>query len=193
MSTNQGSPPPESRYSPGPSDSFVPLVPPRPTELSLGNISTPAFPSAAPSNLFPPDYDSITTPSASAVQASQASRNLEKQALRDAWREQADQLTQVHRGQVPRSRGPPSIEPSSISNSQSSGEQRERERVGLGINGAELSGYAEQRREPGRRGILPEGMDVREALKKCQDPKLGWSLQFWVTIADPVVRPLSIK
>jgi hypothetical protein len=34
---------------------------------------------------------------------------------------------------------------------------------------------------------LPEGMDVREALAQCEDPALGWSLQFWATIADPVV------
>lgn len=41
-------------------------------------------------------------------------------------------------------------------------------------------------------GILPYGMDITEALEKCEDPSLGWSLQFWVTIADPVVSlPLS--
>ena len=34
---------------------------------------------------------------------------------------------------------------------------------------------------------LPKGMDVREALAQCEDPALGWSLQFWATIADPVV------
>jgi hypothetical protein len=34
---------------------------------------------------------------------------------------------------------------------------------------------------------LPDGMDVREALAQCEDPALGWSLQFWATIADPVV------
>ena len=35
---------------------------------------------------------------------------------------------------------------------------------------------------------LPDGMDVREALSKCEDPALGWSMQFWVTIAsDPSV------
>ncbi|ORX41049.1 hypothetical protein BD324DRAFT_575172 [Kockovaella imperatae] len=28
-------------------------------------------------------------------------------------------------------------------------------------------------------------MDIRDALAKCEDPTLGWSLQFWVTIADP--------
>jgi len=38
---------------------------------------------------------------------------------------------------------------------------------------------------------LPEGMDVREALAQCEDPALGWSLQFWATIADPVVSLLS--
>jgi hypothetical protein len=34
---------------------------------------------------------------------------------------------------------------------------------------------------------LPEGMDVREALAQCEDPALGWSLQFWATIVDPLV------
>lgn len=36
-------------------------------------------------------------------------------------------------------------------------------------------------------GILPDGMDVRDALARCEDPGLGWSLQFWITIEDPVV------
>jgi hypothetical protein len=39
---------------------------------------------------------------------------------------------------------------------------------------------------------LPEGMDVREALAQCEDPALGWSLQFWATIADPVVSLVLI-
>lgn len=34
---------------------------------------------------------------------------------------------------------------------------------------------------------LPDGMDVKEALARCEDPTLGWSLQFWITLADPVV------
>jgi hypothetical protein len=34
-------------------------------------------------------------------------------------------------------------------------------------------------------------MDVREALSRCEDPTLGWSMQFWVTIADPVVSQLD--
>lgn len=33
----------------------------------------------------------------------------------------------------------------------------------------------------------PGGMDVRDVLAKCEDPALGWSMQFWVTIADPLV------
>ncbi|EIW69920.1 hypothetical protein TREMEDRAFT_38591 [Tremella mesenterica DSM 1558] len=31
-------------------------------------------------------------------------------------------------------------------------------------------------------------MDVRDALSRCEDPTLGWSLQFWVTIADPLTH-----
>jgi hypothetical protein len=37
------------------------------------------------------------------------------------------------------------------------------------------------------RKILPEGLQVKDALARCEDPTLGWSLQFWITIADPVV------
>lgn len=40
--------------------------------------------------------------------------------------------------------------------------------------------------------MLPDGMDVQEALAVCEDPTLGWSLQFWVTIADPVVSHTSL-
>lgn len=35
------------------------------------------------------------------------------------------------------------------------------------------------------------GVDVRDDLAKCEDPALGWSMQFWITIADPLVRSLS--
>ncbi|WVF67939.1 hypothetical protein IAT40_002701 [Kwoniella sp. CBS 6097] len=42
--------------------------------------------------------------------------------------------------------------------------------------------------ELGYRGYLPRGMDVRDALARCEDPTLGWSLQFWVTIADPMTQ-----
>ncbi|WWD20651.1 hypothetical protein CI109_105127 [Kwoniella shandongensis] len=42
--------------------------------------------------------------------------------------------------------------------------------------------------ELGHRGYLPRGMDVRDALARCEDPTLGWSLQFWVTIADPLTQ-----
>lgn len=34
-----------------------------------------------------------------------------------------------------------------------------------------------------------KGVDVRDALATCEDPALGWSMQFWVTIADPLVCP----
>ncbi|GFZ48162.1 hypothetical protein JCM24511_05910 [Saitozyma sp. JCM 24511] len=38
------------------------------------------------------------------------------------------------------------------------------------------------------RKILPEGLQVKDALGRCEDPTLGWSLQFWITIADPVTQ-----
>ena len=41
---------------------------------------------------------------------------------------------------------------------------------------------------PSMEEILPRGMDMRGALAKCEDPRLGWSLQFWITIVDPLVR-----
>lgn len=34
-------------------------------------------------------------------------------------------------------------------------------------------------------------MDVRELLAQCEDPTIGWASQFWVTIADPVVSPMT--
>ena len=179
MATSPTSPWPGRRLAP-----YVSTTPTHNLDLSLDSLSTPAFPSSGPSNLHPPDYDSIQTPSTSAIQASQASRNLEKQALRDAWREQA--LAQHHRGSAPRSvAAPPSIEPSSDSNS--SGEHR----VGLGISQGRRSpprsDTSDTQKRSGSTGILPEGMEVHEALAKCEDPTLGWSLRFWVTIADPVV------
>lgn len=48
-------------------------------------------------------------------------------------------------------------------------------------------------RRPSMEEILPVGMDMRGALAKCEDPRLGWSLQFWITIVDPVVRPLHLS
>ncbi|ODN99485.1 hypothetical protein L198_03329 [Cryptococcus wingfieldii CBS 7118] len=40
----------------------------------------------------------------------------------------------------------------------------------------------------GHRGLLPSGLDVQDALAKCEDPTLGWSLHFWVTLADPLTQ-----
>ncbi|KAL7423882.1 hypothetical protein Q5752_001467 [Cryptotrichosporon argae] len=45
----------------------------------------------------------------------------------------------------------------------------------------------ERKKHMGREeALLPPGMNVQEALARCEDPGLSWSLQFWVTIADPV-------
>lgn len=32
---------------------------------------------------------------------------------------------------------------------------------------------------------------VEDALATCKDPALGWSLQFWVTLADPLVSSVA--
>ncbi|BEI80235.1 hypothetical protein CcaverHIS002_0107640 [Cutaneotrichosporon cavernicola] len=37
-------------------------------------------------------------------------------------------------------------------------------------------------------GSTTHQIDVREALSKCVDPSMAWSMQFWVTIADPLTR-----
>jgi hypothetical protein len=37
-------------------------------------------------------------------------------------------------------------------------------------------------------GSSTDPIDVREELSKCADPSMAWSMQFWVTIADPLVR-----
>ncbi|GMK54712.1 hypothetical protein CspeluHIS016_0112980 [Cutaneotrichosporon spelunceum] len=37
-------------------------------------------------------------------------------------------------------------------------------------------------------GIYTDQIDVREALSKCVDPSMAWSMQFWVTIADPLTH-----
>jgi hypothetical protein len=50
-----------------------------------------------------------------------------------------------------------------------------------GLEDGEMAG------RPSMEEILPVGMDMRGALAKCEDPRLGWSLQFWITIVDPVV------
>lgn len=143
---------------------------PPPHSLAV-SLSTPSFPSSGPANVFPPEYNSIPEPSRTAQK--QAERNREKQLLRD----QRQPVISSSRIESPR-QPPASVEPDSHS-SGSGG-------IRPGNNQSRTS--VDTLRELGVRGILPEGMDVREALAKCEDPTLGWSLQFWVTIADPLVN-----
>ncbi|KLT38761.1 hypothetical protein CC85DRAFT_252382 [Cutaneotrichosporon oleaginosum] len=37
-------------------------------------------------------------------------------------------------------------------------------------------------------GSSTDPIDVREELSKCDDPSMAWSMQFWVTIADPLTH-----
>jgi len=109
------------------------------------------------------NYRSTFSPRTSLPPASppQIIKNREKQAIRDAWAQRdALPLNTVY------SPGPISVAPGS----QYAEVEEEREEEELGY-----------------RGYLPNGMNVRDALARCEGPTLGWSLQFWVTIADPIV------
>ena len=129
-----------------------------PVSSNIGHGSRPVDNSLTANHTSPPHYGSIprAVPAFSGVDTSglghQASRNQEKQALRDAWSREDLARRRLH------------AEP-------------ERDRTTSGR--AEASFH------------LPAGMDVSEALSKCDDPTLGWSMTFWVTIADPVVRGLT--
>jgi hypothetical protein len=129
--------------------------------------------------LFPPHYASIShtspSPTTPLEPDVQQTRNREKQALRDAWAEQS--LSGPPRTLFPVA-AIPRLQP--VYQSGSSGD-----------HGSSSRGRAGVSERLGSRGVLPEGMDVQEALARCEDATLGWSLQFWVTIADPLVGPHS--
>lgn len=38
----------------------------------------------------------------------------------------------------------------------------------------------------------PMHLDMQSALARCEDASLSWSLQFWVTLADPVVSSCTL-
>ena len=116
-------------------------------------------------------------------------RNKEKQALRDTWAKQ-DAERQAYGDfylfPVPHTAhaSPPLAQSGAV--------QGFEPRDGSGSSG---SAGTQGRRQSSSVGgaveslnVLPAGMDIRDALAKCEDPGLGWSLQFWVTIADPQVR-----
>jgi hypothetical protein len=147
--------------------------------------------------------------SAATGPVSQSDRNREKQRVRDSWSRQRDgQPTgpEVEGRSFPRP--PDSLEPSiwdrSDSNSPSSlrrltngGAPSVLVTPGHSQPGASVRVSSEYdltaaREIRDRLSALPDGMDVKDALASCEDPTLGWSLQFWITIADPVVGPFNL-
>ncbi|OCF45686.1 hypothetical protein I317_00589 [Kwoniella heveanensis CBS 569] len=67
-------------------------------------------------------------------------------------------------------------------------QEQSQEKVDRGAEEVLQEGSNNDDLQLGHRGYLPRGMDVRDALARCEDPTLGWSLQFWVTIADPMTQ-----
>lgn len=178
---------------------------PDPTTVHpLDTPSTPVHVATPPQrqNTLPPTYEFITrsppgpsragsTPILGNSSSSdvQAERNKEKQALRDAWAKQDAERDAAARIRglaqpfgYPYHQSQNLLHRDSNSNSNSSGSSH-LPAASPGRSTASLT------RDP--RDILPPGMDVREALSRCEDPTLGWSMQFWVTIADPVVSQLG--
>ncbi|WWD08443.1 hypothetical protein V865_006555 [Kwoniella europaea PYCC6329] len=188
----QSQPPPTSTSSSSSSSSHSQA----PITLAEPISSTPTRQST-----LPPSYSSIPhSPRPNSI----INRQEEKQALRDA-RHLVEEEVEYNRGHISPGRiGPMSQNPSKSSGSNSNsgspgvwvGPANPPSGVGVGIRtGAyESEQHIDGDRddngdlEIGHRGYLPPGLDVRDALAKCEDPTLGWSLQFWVTIADPLTQ-----
>ncbi|OCF54784.1 hypothetical protein L486_07920 [Kwoniella mangroviensis CBS 10435] len=189
MSTSIQSHPPLTSSSSSSSRSQAPITLAEP-------ISTTITPTRQ-GNL-PPSYASIPlSPRPNSI----VNRHEEKQALRDA-RHLVEEEVEYNRGHLSPGRiGPMSHVPIK-SNSNSSGSVSHgvgpavpSSGVGVGTTSDGISNGSEHTNgsdtgdlEIGHRGYLPPGLDVRDALAKCEDPTLGWSLQFWVTIADPLTQ-----
>ncbi|WWC92229.1 uncharacterized protein L201_007183 [Kwoniella dendrophila CBS 6074] len=176
-----------------------------PSSLNNDNNSTPAR-----TNTLPPSYASL--PESSKKSSSIINTQEEKQALRNA-RQQLQDEVDYNRGHLsPGRTGPMSLNPSKSEGSGSSsgatansnisnsngpsteindtfstqiGAQAQTDNANDVFNDNRENGDS---LEIGHRGYLPQGLDVRDALAKCEDPTLGWSLQFWVTIADPLTQ-----
>ena len=169
---------------------------------ALGSVDIPSNPTNTTSlqhslslSAPPPDYSTLS-PSASGSghpwetlsPQAVANKNNEKQALRDTWAKQdAERQAAVALAQQQTSYPPVSYGPPSGSGGQGPFVQGfEPGRTGDSGSASGSSGQG-SRGTPGSINVLPPGMDIRDALAKCEDPSLGWSLQFWVTIADPQV------
>ena len=163
-----------------------PISPAEGFRASTSSTAAPRDSGTSPSNeargdaweTLPPEYETLR-PSASSLNDSEAGINSpnthlvkqqEKQALKEAWAEQ--NLSPI----APSERSLPTVEAT-----------HDRQPSPLSPGNRRISSTVSANESLGER-VLPQGMDIREALEKCDDPALGWSLQFWVTIADPIVR-----
>ena len=204
-------PPANLSTSPRPHSVYIPSVPIDPAARRENITSHSGLEAETPAKILqhcvsisvpPPDYSTLplaspstsfgTTRSLGTQLSPQiiATRNNEKQALRDAWAKQdaERQAAACAQQQIPfpqASHGPLAG---------SGGEQphvRGFEPTGAGgsNSGSGSSGQGNKGASASK-NVLPPGMDIRDALAKCEDPSLGWSLQFWVTIADPQVSDL---
>ncbi|WVW80903.1 hypothetical protein I302_102894 [Kwoniella bestiolae CBS 10118] len=165
----------------------------QPPPITLGEPISTNLATRQPT--LPPLYHSIPhSPKPNSI----INRQEEKQAWRDARQMIEDEVTH-NRGHLSPGRvGPISENPNKSSSSGSgSGPAIASSGIGTGIGmgasvGADskesISNENGEELEIGHRGYLPPGLDVRDALAKCEDPTLGWSLQFWVTIADPLTQ-----
>lgn len=157
---------------------------------------------------LPPQYDSVRTPSLEA--RGQAERNRQKQLIRDraAGRQDGNPFASASSRSTPYyPQPPPSVEPSRWDGSERSlSPVRESPvRTTLAGTGPSASLLATPgHRFPSRQSsstsaasgrasfvgdpsALPQGMSIQQALAQCHDPTLGWTLRFWVTVADPAV------
>lgn len=170
-----------------------PISPAEGFGASTSSTAAPKDTSTSPSNearaegweTLPPEYETLR-PSPSSLRDSEESTNSpnthlvkqqEKQALKEAWAQQ--NLSPI----APSEKSLPTVEAT-----------HDRQPSPLFLGDRRISSTVSANESLGER-VLPQGMDIREALEKCDDPALGWSLQFWVTIADPIVRhrpPLTL-
>lgn len=159
-------------------------------------------------DVLPPQYDSVRTPSLEA--RGQAERNRQKQLIRDraAGRQDGSPFASASSRPAPHyPQPPPSVEPSRWDGSERSLSPVHESpvRTTSANNGPSASLLATPgHRVPSRQSssmstasgrasfvgdasALPQGMSIQQALAQCHDPTLGWTLRFWVTVADPSV------
>ncbi|WWC72523.1 uncharacterized protein I206_106485 [Kwoniella pini CBS 10737] len=186
-----------------------PITPTKSQNHAPITLSDPIQITPIRNNTLPPSYKSLPNSSIKSFNPT-INRQEEKQALRDA-RTQIEEEIENNRGNLPSGQIEPESNNSSSGSASGSGgnavpssgiDNNDNGKIDGNINnhnqpnGSSLdeennqndASQEENNLEIGYRGYLPPGLDVRDALAKCEDPTLGWSLQFWVTIADPLTQ-----